>query len=124
MSVKASAKSVAISPRKTGDVTALVRSRSVADALTILGHTPRGAALPVRKLIESARANAENNHGYKPDSLVISSIYVTPAARIKRWRAMSRGRANPYQKKSSHIFVEIDGDKREAKKPTAKKEAK
>lgn len=115
MNVKASAKGVKISPRKIEQVVALVNRRSVGDALTILEHTPRRAAIPVRKLIESARANAQNNHGFKPDSLVIDSIYVTPGARLKRFRPAARGRALPYQKKTSHVFVEVSGEKREKK---------
>lgn len=126
--VKASAKSVRMSPRKVGVVAALVRGHSVADAITILQHTPRRASEPVKKVIESARANAENNHGLKVDTLAVKSINVTAGPRIKRWRPMARGRANPYQLKSSHIFVEISGEKpapkRPAKKTSAAKEAK
>ena len=122
--VKASAKGVSISPRKVGVVAALVRGRSVTDAITILEHTPRRASTPVRKVIESARANAENNHDLKPDTLVLSYINVTPGSRMKRWRAMARGRANPYQLKSSHIFVEVTGEKRTVKKTPSKAEKK
>lgn len=119
--VKASAKGVRISPRKVGVVAALVRGRTVADAITILEHTPRRASISVRKVIESARANAENNHDLKPDSLTLIHINVTPGPRTKRFRPMARGRANPYQLKSSHIFVEVAGEKRTPKKTAAKK---
>jgi large subunit ribosomal protein L22 len=71
MSVSASAKGVRMSPRKVAVVASLVRGRSVNDAITILSHTPRRAALPVKKTIESARANAEHNHNFKPDTLTI-----------------------------------------------------
>jgi large subunit ribosomal protein L22 len=118
--VKASAKGVKISPRKVSVVAALVRGRRVEDAVTILEHTPRRAALPVRKVIESAKANADNNHDIKPETLTISHISVVPGPRLKRYRPAARGRALPYQLKSSHIFVEVTGDKRE-KKPTAAK---
>jgi large subunit ribosomal protein L22 len=125
MSVKATAKSVRMSPRKVGVVAALVRGRSVAEALTILEHTPRRAAMPVRKVIESARANAENNHNYKADTLQISHISVTPGPRIKRFRPAAQGRALPFQRKTSHIYVQVTGEERApAKKTTAKKEAK
>jgi large subunit ribosomal protein L22 len=130
MPVKATAKSVRMSPRKIGVVASLVRGRTVADALTILEHTPRRAALPVRKVIESARANAEHNHNFKPDTLNIVSISVTPGPSLKRYRPASHGRALPFERKSSHIFVVVDGEQRVAKKPavekktTAKKEAK
>lgn len=124
MIIKASAKGVRMSPRKVGVVASLVRERSIADAITILEHTPRRSATPVRKLLESARANAENNHGLKPDSLSISHISVTPGPRLKRYRPAAHGRALPFQRKSSHIFVEISGEKRAPKKPAKKEEAK
>lgn len=128
MSVKASAKGVRMSPRKVSVVASLVRGRSVADALTILEFTPRRSAIAVRKVIESARANAENNHNYKADTMTITSITVTPGPRIKRYRPVSHGRAHPFQRKTSHIYVTLDGEVRAPKKPatktTAKKEAK
>lgn len=119
MSVKASAKSVRMSPRKVGVVAALVRGRTVDDALTILSHVPRRSAVPVRKIIESVRANAENNHNYKPDSLQITYISVTPGPRLKRYRPAAHGRALPFQRKTSHIFVQVEGEVRTPKKPAA-----
>jgi len=118
MSVTAIAKGVPMSPRKVGVVSSLVRGRTVEDALVILSHTPRRSALPVRKVIQSARANAENNHGLKPDTLRITEIIVTPGSRLKRFKPASRGRALPYQKRSSHIRVVVDGEKRVVKKKT------
>lgn len=123
MSVKASAMSVRMSPRKVGVVAALVRGQSVKDALTILSHTPRRSAVPVRKVIESVRANAENNHNYKPDSLQITHISVTPGPRLKRYRPASHGRALPFQRKTSHIYVQVEGEQRQTRKPAANKEA-
>ena len=112
-----------MSPRKVAEVAALVRGRSVADALVILSHTPRRSATPVIKVIESAKANADHNHGYKPATLMITEIGVTPGPRIKRYRPAAHGRALPFQKKSSHIRVIVDGEKREVKKPVAAKTA-
>ncbi len=89
MSVNATAKGIRMSPRKVGVVAALVRGHTVKDALTILSHTPRRSAIPVRKVIESARANAENNHNYKPDTLQIIHISVVPGPRLKRYRPAS-----------------------------------
>lgn len=120
MSVKASAMKVRISPRKVGVVAGLVRGRTVNDALTILSHTPRGSAKPVIKVIESARANADNNHKLKPDTLKIVSITVTPGVRYKRMRMGAQGRGLPFQRRTSHICVEVDGEKREIKKPATK----
>jgi large subunit ribosomal protein L22 len=124
MSVNATAKGVRISPRKVGVVVALVRGRTVADALTILEHTPRRSALAVRKVIESARANADNNHNLKPESLTITSISVTPGPRMKRYRPAAHGRALPFERKTSHIFVIVDGESRPAKKAAVKVETK
>lgn len=131
MAVSSTARGVRMSPRKIGVVASLVRGRTVSDALTILEHTPRRAALPVKKVIESARANAEHNHNYKPDTLTIVSISVSPGPSLKRFRPAAHGRALPFQRNSSHIYVSVDGEKRVAKKqpvaekkPVAKKEAK
>ncbi len=126
MSVKALAKGLPISPRKVSVVAALVRGRSVEDALVILEHTPRSSAQAVIKVISSAKANADRNHNLKPETLQISEISVTPGPRLKRFRAGSKGRAFPYQLKTSHLKVIVDGETRIVKKPVkvAKKEAK
>jgi large subunit ribosomal protein L22 len=129
MSVIAIAKGVRMSPRKVGVVASLVRGRSVEDALVILQHTPRAAAKPVKKVIESARANADHNHNLKPDSLKLVSIQVSPGPRFKRYRPAAHGRALPFQRRTSHIHVVVDGEVRAPKKPAAskadaKKEAK
>lgn len=121
MAVKAIAKGVRLSPRKVAVVAALVRGRSVADALTILEHTPRRSAVAVSKVIASARANAEHNHNYKPATLQITEITVTPGPRLKRYRPAAHGRALPFQRRSAHISVSVDGEQREVKKPAAKK---
>lgn len=127
MSVTALAKGVRISPRKVSVVATLVRGHSVKDAITLLEHTPRRSALAVKKVIMSARANAEHNHNYKPDTLSIVSIEVTPGSRLKRYRPAAHGRALPFEKKSSHIRVVVDGEKRAVRKSgsdTAIKEPK
>ena len=121
MDIKASAKSVKISPRKVGVVAALVRGRSVDDAMTILEHAPRRAALPVKKLIQSIKANALNNYNLVEDTLILKSIRVTPGPRLKRFKPAAHGRALPFEKKSSHIYVEVNGQKKQPKKPAAKK---
>lgn len=124
MSVKAVAKGVRMSPRKVGVVAALVRNRTVEEALTILEHTPRRGASAVSKVVASAKANAEYNHDYKGDTLFIKEISVTPGMRLKRYRPAAHGRALPFQKKTSHITVVVDGEKRAPKKPVAKKKTK
>lgn len=121
--VKAVARGVRMSPRKVGVVAALVRGRTVEDALTILEHTPRRSALPVRKAIESAKANADHNHNLKPATLQITQITVTPGPRLKRYRPAAQGRALPFMRRTSHITVIVDGEAREVKKPAAAKPA-
>lgn len=123
MPVLAVAKGVRQSPRKVGIVAQLVRGRTVADALTILEHAPRRSADAVYKAIASARANADHNHNMKPDTLRIVEISVTPGPRLKRFRPAAHGRALPFQRKTSHIRVVVDGEVRAPKKP-AKAEAK
>ena len=120
MGVLAVAKGVRISPRKVEVVVSLVRGRTVNDALTILSHTPRRSALPVTKVIESARANAEHNHNFKPDTLYITEIGVTPGPRYKRFRPAAHGRALPFMHRTAHIRVVVDGEQRAVKKPAAK----
>ena len=107
--VKAQAKGVDMTPRKIGIVASLVRGRSVADALTILEHTPRRAAGPVIKVINSAKANAVHNHNVSEEGLVISDLHVSPGPRMKRFRPVARGSAHPYQKKTTHITVIVAG---------------
>ena len=118
--VRAYAKGVDQTPRKVGLVASLVRGRTVADALVILEHVPKRAALPVKKAIESAKANASNNHGLDAKTLVISTISVTAGTRLKRFKPASRGRALPFQKRSSNILVEVAGVEKPKKKPAAK----
>lgn len=119
MAVIAIAKGVRMSPRKVGVVASLVRGRNVADALVILEHTPRRTALAVKKAIESASANASHNHNYRADSLRIVEISVTPGPRLKRFRPAAHGRALPFQRRTSHIRVVVDGEQRMAKKAAA-----
>ena len=124
MPVHAIAKGVRLSPRKVSVVAQLVRGRSVADALVILEHTPRRTADAVSKVIASAKANADHNHNMKPDTLKIVEISVTPGPRLKRYRPAAHGRALPFQRKTSHIRVVVDGEIRAPKKPAATAEPK
>ena len=121
--VRAYAKGVDQTPRKVGLVAALVRNRTVADALVILEHVPKRAALPVKKAIESAKANAVNNHGLDAKTLTISTLSVTTGPRLRRYKPASRGRALPFEKKTSHILVEVSGTEKAKKKPAAPKKS-
>lgn len=119
--VRAMIKGVDQAPRKLGLVASLVRGRTVTDAVVILDHTPKRAALAVKKAIQSAAANATNNHGLDAKDLTISILSVTAGPRLRRFKPASRGRALPFAKKSSHILVEVSGSLKQVKKPTAKK---
>jgi large subunit ribosomal protein L22 len=117
--VRAYIKGVDQTPRKVSLVAALVRGRTVADALVILEHVPRRAATPVKKAIESAKANAMNNHSLDAKTLVISTLSVTTGTRLRRFKPASRGRALPFEKKTSNILVEVSGVEKAKKKPAA-----
>ena len=113
-------KGVDSQPRKVSIVASLVRDRYVADAVVILENTPRRAAKAVRKAIESANANLlNNNSNIDTKTIVISRISVTAGTRMRRYVPASRGRALPYEKISSNIFVEVVGEEK-AKKTAAK----
>ena len=127
ITVKSIAKDIAQTPRKISLVASLVRGRSVNDAVVILEHTPKRAALAVKKAIESARANAINNHGLDAKTLNIKALSVTAGARLKRYKPASRGRALPFLKRQTHILVEVEGAlkvKKAVKKSEDKKESK
>ena len=112
-------------PRKTSIVASLVRDRYVQDAVVILENTPRRAARSVRKAIESANANLLNNSkvSIDPKTVRIARIFVTSGTRIRRYVPASRGRALPFERISSNIFVEVAGEekvKKVAEKTTEK----
>ena len=100
-------------PRKTSIVASLVRDRYVADAVVILEHTPRRAARAVLKAVESANANLLNSGvSIDPKTIRIARISVTAGTRIRRYVPASRGRALPFEKVSSNIFVEVAGEEK------------
>lgn len=108
-------------PRKTSIVASLVRDRYVADAVVILENTPRRAARAVLKAVESANANLLNNSkvSIDPKTIRIARIFVTSGTRMRRYVPASRGRALPFEKISSNIFVEVAGEEKvkKAEKP-------
>ena len=114
-------------PRKTSIVASLARDRYVQDALVILENTPRRAARPVKKAIESAKANLLNSGAsIDPKTIRVARISVTAGTRMRRYVPASRGRALPFEKVSSNIFVEVAGEEKakKAEKSEAKKEEK
>ncbi len=116
--VRAYAKGVDLAPRKVSIVASLVRNRTVADALVILDHVPRRSALPIKKAIQSATANA-TEAGLDSKTLKITKLSVTVGKRLKRFKPHMRGMALPFQKKSSNILVEVSGVEKPKKKPAA-----
>lgn len=107
MQVSATAKRLRISPRKARLVVDLVRGKPVSDALDILNFSTHKAAGLVRKVVESAIANAENNEGADIDELKISEIYVNEGLTMKRIRPRAKGRADRIFKRTSHITVTV-----------------
>jgi large subunit ribosomal protein L22 len=105
--VQSTAKWVRISPRKARLVTDHIRGRSVPEARTVLAFSDRAAAIEIDKVLRSAVANAEANHGMFGDDLVISAAYVDVGPTIKRWRARARGRVARIKKRTCHITVKV-----------------
>src|SRR5947207_13602814 len=105
--VRAEAKWVRTSARKARLVAEHIRGRSVPEARTVLAFTPRAAAREVEKVLRSAVANAEANHGLDGDELYVSAAYVDEGPTLKRWRARARGRVNRIQKRTCHITIEL-----------------
>lgn len=105
--MKAILSTTRISPQKANLVAALVRNKKAQEAVNILRFTPKKAAPILRKLIQSAIANAENNFKQNKEDLQIKSIVVTQGPMYKRRNPVSRGRAHPILKKTSHIRIEL-----------------
>ncbi len=109
--VNATAKYVRVSPRKAGDVARLIRGKKVSEAKAILSLTPRAAAKLVGKVLDSAVANAENNHDLDADDLYVVQAYVDGGPTLKRFRPRAMGRASRIRKRTSHITVCVDEKK-------------
>ena len=107
MEAKAVAKYVRMSPSKLKPVTDLVRGKNLDEALTILKFTPGKSAELVEKVVQSAAANAENNHDMDVSKLYVAEIYANKGPTMKRWRAGAQGRAGMILKRSSHIGVTL-----------------
>lgn len=105
MEARAEAKHIRISSRKMKPIADMVRGKNVADARAILKFTPRKGAQIFLKVLNSAVANAENNHHMDAESLFVKSIYANQGPVVKRYRAGSRGVAKPILKRSSHVGV-------------------
>jgi ribosomal protein L22 len=105
--VRASARYVRIAPRKARLIADQVRGLHIEKARALLQFSPRGAAQDIHKLIDSAAANAENNHDLIGDEMRVSSITVDEGPTLKRFRPRAQGRATPIHKRTSHIAVAL-----------------
>ena len=105
MKVRAQAKWVRTSARKARLVLDHIRGRSVPEARTILAFTPRAAATDIEKVLRSAVANAEANHGLNGDDLVVEAAYADEGPTLKRWKPRARGRVNRIRKRTCHVTL-------------------
>jgi large subunit ribosomal protein L22 len=110
MEVAAKLRHARISPQKCRLVADQVRGKSVEQALQILTFSPKKAAGIVKKVLESAIANAEHNEGADIDELKVSRIFVDEGPTMRRWRPRAKGRVNHILKRTSHLTVMV-GDK-------------
>ena len=107
MLVSAKAKRLRLSPQKARLVADQIRGKRVDDAINILSFAPQKAAGLVRKVLESAIANAENNEGADVDELKVSDIFVDAGVTMKRIRPRAKGRADRILKRTCHITVSV-----------------
>ena len=105
--VTAQAKYVHSSARKARLVADTIRNRSVPEARTILAFTQKDVARDIEKVLKSAVANAEANHGLEGDELVISAVYADEGPTQKRWKPRARGRVGRIHKRTCHITVKL-----------------
>lgn len=107
MQVSATARKLRVSPQKARLVVDLVRGMQVGKALEVLAFSTQKSAGLVRKVVESAIANAENKEGADIDELKISEIYVNKGVTMKRIRPRAKGRADRIFKRSCHVTVTV-----------------
>lgn len=110
MEVRAVAKFIRVQPRKVRQVAREVRGKSAPEMVQVLQFHPSKSASVLRKVIASAVANAQENHGLDPSSLRVAEIQVNEGPRIKRIQARAMGRANRILKRTSHIVVVVEDD--------------
>jgi large subunit ribosomal protein L22 len=105
MEVQATSYFVRISPLKVRDVARTVRGKQAEEALNLLRFIPRKAARLIAKTLQSAMANAENNHNLSVDGLFITRLLVDEGPAIKRFKPVSRGSAHPFKKRTTIIKI-------------------
>ncbi len=107
MQVAATLRHARISPQKCRLVADAIRGKSVGEALSTLQFMPKKGAAVLRKVLESAIANAEHNHGADIDELSVSTIEVNEAPTFRRYRARAKGRGTRIIKRNSHITIRV-----------------
>ncbi len=107
METNAVLKGVRLSSQKGRLVADLIRGKSVDEAMSILSFSPKKGATIIKKVLESAIANAEHNDGADIDELRVTSIYVEKGTVLKRFTARAKGRGNRILKPTCHIFVTV-----------------
>lgn len=110
MEAKAILTHARISPRKVNIVLQLIRGKEVGEAIAILEHTPKAASELVKKLVASAAANAEHNHGAS-GTLYVKMANATAGPTLKRFQPRAKGTAYPILKRSSHITIVVSDNK-------------
>ncbi|MEL7609602.1 MAG: 50S ribosomal protein L22 [Bacillota bacterium] len=105
---RAIARYVRISSRKVKIVIDMIRGKSFAEAQAILEFTPKAASEVVKKVLQSAAANAENNLDMSRDNLFVAEVYANQGPTLKRFRPRAQGRASRIKKRTSHITVVLD----------------
>jgi large subunit ribosomal protein L22 len=105
MRVRAQAKWVRTSARKARIVLDHIRGRSVPEARTVLAFTSRAVATDIEKVLRSAVANAEANHGLDGDELIVEAAYADEGPTLKRWKPRARGRVNRIRKRTCHVTL-------------------
>ena len=111
--VRATSKYVRVSPRKARLVADQVRGKHIDDARSLLQFSPRSVADDISKVIESAAANAENNHDLIGDEMIVAEIRVDEGPTLKRFRPRAMGRATPIHKRTCHISVVLTPEEEE-----------
>ena len=108
MEAKAQARYVRVTPQKARRVVDLIRGKQALEAVAVLEFAPQAVSETVRKVVQSAIANAENNFSLDPDTLVISRAFVDEGPTLKRFRPRAQGRAYRIRKRTSHITIEVE----------------
>jgi large subunit ribosomal protein L22 len=109
-SARSSARYARVTPQKARRMVDLIRGLPASEAQTVLRFSPQAASETVGKVLDSAIANAEHNHGMSADTLVVSQAFVDEGPTLKRFRPRAQGRAYRIRKRTSHITVVVSED--------------